>query len=153
MPEYQNTCVHNCFHATNDSSATLQFDCVTSRFFYETQRIFNSFFITDFIRTLRHVADDKCIRSATTDRFCQGNHLIHRYRISRLITQLHHTSRITNQDHVYSCILRSRCKRKIIGRNPRNRDTFLLHLIDGIEIQFLFHNYIYFFSAFINDSI
>jgi hypothetical protein len=127
VPHYQDACVSHDANLSSHPSPTLALDRVALRFFDEPHGVKHSISFRRFIGTLGHITDQEGIGRSSSHRFRQTYHFLHRHRISGLVPQLYHSSRIPDEDHFRSGLLGHECERQIVGCDPSSRYLLALH--------------------------
>ena len=107
--------------------AAFDLDRVHARLFQKTRRIAEGVGRAGLVGAERHVADEERPRRAARDRRGVPNHVVHRHRHGRGITEHHHAERVADQDHVYAGLLDETRERGVVCRHHRDALAVALH--------------------------
>ena len=117
-------------NAREHRSGALQLDRVRARLLDEADRVLERLLVRDLERAERHVGDHERPARAAVDRARQDDHLVHRRRHRRVVTEDDHRGRVADEDHVDARVVRDPARRSVVRGDHHDAVATTLHLCE-----------------------
>ena len=117
----------DCVNPREHRPGTLDLHRIGARILDEADRVRHRKLVRDLKRTERHIGDDQGPLRAARDRAREHQHLLHRRRDCRVVSEDGHRRGVTDQDDVGPCSVGKPTGRGVVGGDHRDRRVTRFH--------------------------
>ena len=130
VPHHGNAGLDEFPHRLRRALAAFELHSAAAGLLHEPRRVLHRVLPAGLVAAERHIADDQCVLRAADYGLSVMQHVVHRHRQRRVITEDHHAERVANENDVSPAILDEPRGRTVVGRHHHDLRAIVLHLDD-----------------------
>ncbi len=121
VPHHRDAGRHDGHHAAQHRTGALELDRVGARLLDEADRVLDRGLVRDLERAERHVRHDERPPRAACDRAREHDHLVHRGRHGRVVSEDGHRGRVADEHDVGAGLVGQAARRRVVRGHHHDR--------------------------------